>query len=55
MDPINIVRRGFTITLKNGKAITSFSDVKAGDITTTITSDGTIIGSVTSTKQSENP
>jgi len=54
LDPINILRRGFTITLKNGKAVTSFNDVKAGDTTTTITSDGSITSSVVSTTKSDN-
>jgi exodeoxyribonuclease VII large subunit len=53
MDPINIIKRGFTITLKDGKAITSFAEVKPGDKTTTITVDGTIVSEVISTKGNE--
>ncbi|HEX6892199.1 MAG TPA: exodeoxyribonuclease VII large subunit [Chryseolinea sp.] len=53
MDPINIIRRGFSITLKDGKAIKSLSDIKPGDKTTTITLDGTIISEVVSTKRNE--
>jgi exodeoxyribonuclease VII large subunit len=53
MDPINIIKRGFTITLKDGKAITSLADVKPGDKTTTITVDGAIISEVVNTKRDE--
>ena len=53
MDPINIIRRGFTITLKDGKAITSLADVKPGDKTTTITVDGTITSEVVNIKRNE--
>jgi exodeoxyribonuclease VII large subunit len=53
MDPISIIRRGFTITLKDGKAITNLADVKPGDKTTTITLDGTITSEVVSTKRNE--
>ena len=54
MDPINIIRRGFTITLKDGKAVTSLADIEPGDKTTTITVDGTIISEVLNTKSNEN-
>jgi exodeoxyribonuclease VII large subunit len=53
MDPINILKRGFTITLKDGRAITSLADIKSGDTTTTITADGTITSSVVDTKRNE--
>ena len=53
MDPINIIRRGFTITLKDGKAITNLADVKPGDKTTTITLDGTITSEVMNIKRNE--
>jgi exodeoxyribonuclease VII large subunit len=53
MDPINVIRRGFSITLKNGKAITNLNDVKPGDKTTTITLDGTITSEVKSTTRNE--
>ena len=53
MDPINIIKRGFTITLKDGKAVTNLADVKPGDKTTTITIDGAIISEVVSTKRNE--
>lgn len=53
MDPINIIKRGFTITLKDGKAITNIADVKPGDKTTTITVDGTITSEVVNTERNE--
>ena len=53
MDPINILKRGFTITLKDGKAVTSLADVKPGDTTTTVTADGTITSAVVNTKRNE--
>ena len=52
LDPVHIVRRGFTITLKNGKAIKSYTEVSEGDTITTVTSDGTIISAVINSKQS---
>ena len=53
VDPINIIKRGFTITLKDGKAITSLADIKPGDRTTTITVDGTITSEVLNTNRTE--
>ena len=53
MDPINIIKRGFTITLKDGKAITGLEEIKPGDKMTTITVDGTIISEVVNTKRNE--
>lgn len=52
LDPINVVRRGFTITLNKGKAIKSFTEAAEGDTITTITSDGTIISAVINSKKS---
>lgn len=42
LDPMNVIRRGFTMALKNGKAIKSVDDIKQGDKLSVITSDGTI-------------
>ncbi len=53
MDPINVIKRGYTITLKDGKSISSFADVKPGDQTTTITVDGIIVSEVVNTKRNE--
>lgn len=54
LDPAHVVRRGFTITLKNGKAIKSFTEVAAGDTITTVMVDGTIISAVINSKLSED-
>jgi exodeoxyribonuclease VII large subunit len=42
LDPINVLKRGFSITMKDGKSIKSASDIKAGDILTTILHEGKI-------------
>ena len=41
-DPINLLKRGYTITLVNNKALKSSKDVKEGDILTTVTADGNL-------------
>jgi len=53
MDPINVIKRGYTITLKDGKAISSLADVNPGDQTTTITVDGIIVSKVVNTKRND--
>lgn len=50
LDPVNVLRRGYSITLKNGKAINGTSDVKKGDEISTLTADGTIISTVKDTE-----
>jgi exodeoxyribonuclease VII large subunit len=46
-DPMNLLKRGYTITLVNNKAIKSSKDVKEGDLITTITTDGSVISTAT--------
>lgn len=46
LDPLQVIKRGFSITLRNGKVIKSFSDVTEGDDITTITADGHIVSTV---------
>lgn len=53
LDPVRVIQRGFTVTLRNGKAITSFAEIKEGDVITTVTVDGTIVSKVISSKKSE--
>lgn len=48
MDPVNVLKRGFTITLHNGKAITSVKGIKPGDVLETIAADGKVTGNVQS-------
>jgi exodeoxyribonuclease VII large subunit len=42
LDPVNILRRGFSISLYQGKALKSFSDVRPGDSITTVLADGVL-------------
>lgn len=53
MHPDNVLRRGYTITRVNGKAITSLDEVKASDTIETIVVDGTIV-SIIQNKKSTN-
>jgi exodeoxyribonuclease VII large subunit len=53
LDPMNVVRRGFTMTLKNGKTIKSVNDVNSGDKLSIITSNGTINTTVDSIEKSD--
>ncbi|MEJ7644086.1 MAG: exodeoxyribonuclease VII large subunit [Chryseolinea sp.] len=46
VDPIHIMRRGFTITILNGKAVKNAADVSAGDTLRTYTAEGEIISTV---------
>lgn len=50
LDPKNVMARGFSITLHEGKAIRGISGVQAGDHVKTITFDGTIESTVTKTQ-----
>ena len=42
LDPRNVLKRGFSITLVNGKAVTDESEVKSGEEITTLLYNGTI-------------
>ena len=42
LDPVNILRRGFSITMLNGKAVTSYAAVNEGDTITTVLVDGNL-------------
>jgi exodeoxyribonuclease VII large subunit len=53
LDPMNVVRRGFTMTLKNGKTVKSVNDVTTGDKLSIITSNGTINTTVDSIEKSD--
>ena len=55
MDPANVLRRGFTITLQNGKAVRSSKEVKAGETLSTMTAEGTIISQVKETQPPTQP
>jgi exodeoxyribonuclease VII large subunit len=47
LSPLNVLKRGFTITSRNGKIMTSAELVKNGDLINTMFSDGTISSKVT--------
>lgn len=49
MNPVHILKRGYSITLKNGKAVKSSEDVLPGDSMTTILHSGTIISTIQET------
>jgi exodeoxyribonuclease VII large subunit len=42
LHPENVLRRGFSITLKNGKAVTSSAEVKSGDTIETHLKEGVL-------------
>lgn len=42
IDPSNILKRGFSYTMKNGKAINNISAIAIGDVITTVMNDGRI-------------
>lgn len=50
LDPINVLKRGFSITLYNGKAVSEISQIKNGDLLQTLIFDGEIISKVEETK-----
>jgi exodeoxyribonuclease VII large subunit len=49
MSPANVLKRGYSITLLNGKSVTKTSQVKDGDILNTIVHEGNIVSIVNST------
>lgn len=55
MNPENVLKRGYSITLHNGKAINSFKSVKEGDNIDTIVFDGNILSIVKSSQKPIEP
>jgi exodeoxyribonuclease VII large subunit len=53
LDPVNILKRGFSITMNNGKAVKSIADVKTGDKLSTLLADGRIDSTVNDLKKNE--
>jgi exodeoxyribonuclease VII large subunit len=51
LDPVNILKRGFSITLWNGKAVKSYEVLKTDDTITTILADGHIVSNVKNTSK----
>lgn len=51
MSPTNVLKRGYSITLLNGKAVKTISQVKSGDIINTTVFEGNITSIVNSTNK----
>jgi exodeoxyribonuclease VII large subunit len=51
MSPANVLKRGYSITLLNGKSVTNISQIKEGDFLNTIVSEGSIVSIVNSTNK----
>lgn len=51
MDPINVLKRGFSITYSNGKAVKDFSQLELGSAINTVLFNGTIDSTITKIKE----
>jgi exodeoxyribonuclease VII large subunit len=51
MSPVNVLKRGYSITLLNGKSVTDMSQVKNGDLINTVVHKGSIVSIVDSTNK----
>jgi exodeoxyribonuclease VII large subunit len=49
MSPANVLKRGYSITLLNGKSVADASQVKDGDVLNTLVHNGSIVSTVNST------
>ncbi|MBY0244628.1 MAG: exodeoxyribonuclease VII large subunit [Sphingobacteriaceae bacterium] len=54
MSPANVLKRGYSITLLNGKAVKTIAQVKSGDLITTTVFEGEIISVINSTNKTTN-
>lgn len=54
MHPQNVLKRGYSITRVNGKAVSAAAQVKASDILETTLADGTIVSKVNEIKKSSS-
>lgn len=54
MDPKNVLRRGYSITLLNGRSVRSCNQVKEGDHIKTVLFQGTVISQVQSSHQTDD-
>ncbi|MDO5121826.1 MAG: exodeoxyribonuclease VII large subunit, partial [Erysipelotrichaceae bacterium] len=52
--PLKILGRGYSVTLKDGKAVTGTGQVNPGDQIETLVAEGRIISEVTGVKPKEN-
>jgi exodeoxyribonuclease VII large subunit len=55
VSPLNVLRRGYTLTLKEGRIITSLKELKAGDTIETYFKDGSSSSVVTGVNLSDDP
>ncbi len=55
MSPESVLRRGYSITLLNGRAVKHIGQVRNGDIISTVVSDGTITSIVNATGKTSEP
>lgn len=53
MNPVNVLKRGYSITLLNGKAVNSYKQVHINDILETVMIDGSISSRVEASKESD--
>jgi exodeoxyribonuclease VII large subunit len=53
MSPENVLKRGYSVTMVNGKAVKHYNEIKAGDILNTILLDGSIASEVKSVKKQD--
>ncbi|MEO7209993.1 MAG: exodeoxyribonuclease VII large subunit, partial [Chitinophagaceae bacterium] len=54
MSPLNVLKRGYSITLVNGKAVKSIEEINNGDTLNTTVFDGKIISNVTATNKNND-
>ncbi|MDR1340247.1 MAG: exodeoxyribonuclease VII large subunit [Prevotellaceae bacterium] len=54
MNPLNVLKRGYSITLLNGKSVKNIAEVKNGDTLNTIVDGGNIVSTVNSTNKISN-
>ncbi len=54
LDPKNVLKRGYSITLREGKALTSPKDLKAGDEVKTLFYEGALLARVVEIKQQDD-
>ncbi|WP_153798201.1 exodeoxyribonuclease VII large subunit [Foetidibacter luteolus] len=55
LNPVHVLKRGYSITLQNGRVVKSVTEIKQGDAITTITHDGSIASTVSSTQKNTLP
>ncbi|MDR0726158.1 MAG: exodeoxyribonuclease VII large subunit [Prevotellaceae bacterium] len=54
MSPANVLKRGYSITLLDGKSVTNISQVKNGDVLNTLVHEGNIVSTVNSIHKNIN-